>query len=161
MVIFTAKLSKGKLISIVAAAAALLLLIIFLANRPSGKDIAETAGKKLESPESRVEFLASLGYTVSSEPVRTQEVQIPKEFTEVYEQYNAVQKSQGYDLEKFQGKNVMQYVYLVENYPENSGETASPGEPVYATLLLYKNKLIGGDLSRSGQQGFLRPLTAA
>ena len=153
MVILTAKLSKGKLIGIVAAAAALLLLIIFLANRPGGQDIAETAGKKLETPESRVELLASLGYTVSPEPVRTQEVQIPKEFSEVYEQYNTVQKSQGYDLTQYQGKNVMQYVYLVENYPEESSD------PVYATLLLYKNKLIGGDLSRSGKDGFLRPLS--
>lgn len=155
MVIFTAKLSKGKLIGIVAAAAALLLLVIFLANRPGSEAIAETAGKKLESPESRVEFLANLGYTVSAEPVRTQEVQIPKEFSPVYQQYNAVQQSQGYDLTKFQGKNVMQYVYLVENYPEEGSD------PVYATLLLYKNKLIGGDLSRGGANGFLRPLTAA
>lgn len=153
MVILTAKLSKGKLIGIVAAAAALLLLIIFLANRPGSEAITETAGKKLETPESRVELLASLGYTVSPEPVRTQEVQIPKEFSDVYEQYNAVQKSQGYDLTKFQGKNVMQYVYLVENYPEEGSD------PVYATLLLYKNKLIGGDLSRGGKDGFLRPLS--
>ncbi len=153
MVIFTAKLSKGKLIGIVAAAAALLLLIIFLANRPGSEAIAETAGKKLETPESRVELLTSLGYTVSPEPIRTQEVQIPKEFSDVYEQYNAVQKSQGYDLTKYQGKNVMQYVYLVENYPDGGSD------PVYATLLLYKNKLIGGDLSRSGKDGFLRPLS--
>lgn len=152
MVILTAKLSKGKLISIICAAAAILLLIIILANRSSAADTAETAGKKMETPESRVEFLASCGYTVSQEPVRTQEVQIPKEFNEVYEQYNTIQKSQGFDLTKYQGKNVMQYVYVVENYPgENS-------DPVYATLLLYKNKLIGGDISRGGSEGFLRPL---
>ena len=39
MVILTAKLSKGKLIGIVAAAAALVLLIIFLANRGTGTAI--------------------------------------------------------------------------------------------------------------------------
>jgi hypothetical protein len=48
----------------------------------------------------------------------------------------------------------MQYVYLVEDYPDE-------GEPVYATLLLYKNKLIGGDLSRGGTDGFLKPLLSA
>lgn len=84
--------------------------------------------------------------------MRTQEVRIPKEFNEVYQQYNAIQTSQGFDLTKYQGKNVMQYVYLVENYPEENSD------PVYATLLLYKNKLIGGDLSRGGAEGFLRPL---
>lgn len=152
MVILTAKLSKGKLIGIVCAAAAVLLLIILLANRSGGEALAETAGKKMETPQSRVEFLASCGYTVSQEPIRTQEVQIPKEFSEVYEQYNAIQKTQGFDLSRYQGKNVMQYVYLVENYPEEGSD------PVYATLLLYKNKLIGGDISRGGAEGFLRPL---
>jgi hypothetical protein len=46
----------------------------------------------------------------------------------------------------------MQYVYLIENWPE------ADSEPVYASLLLYKNKLIGCDLSRGGQDGFLRAL---
>ena len=72
MVILTAKLSKGKLISIICAAAALLVLIIVLANRSGAADVTETAAKKMETPESRVEFLASCGYTVSQEPIRTQ-----------------------------------------------------------------------------------------
>ncbi len=152
MVILTAKLSKPKLIGIVCAAAAVLIFIIVLANRGSAADLQETAGKKLETPESRVEFLTSAGYTVAQEPVRTQEVRIPEEFNEVYTQYNAIQQSQGFDLTKYQGKTIMQYVYQVENYPGESSE------PVYATLLLYKNKLIGADLSRGGTEGFLRPL---
>ena len=45
MVILTAKLSKGKLIGIVAAAAALLFLIIFLANRGTGTAIAPAAAE--------------------------------------------------------------------------------------------------------------------
>ena len=152
MVIFTAKLSKPKLIGIVAAAAAVILFIVFLANRGTGTELEPAAGTKLSTPESRVEFLSTLGYTVSQEPVRTQEVQIPKEFTEVYEQYNTLQQSQGFDLTKYQGKRVMQYVYRIENWPEENSE------PVYATLLIYKNKLIGGELTRGGENGFLRPL---
>ena len=152
MVIFTAKLSKPKLIGILVAAAAVILFIIFLANRGTGTELEPAAGTKLSTPESRVEFLSHLGYTVSSEPVRTQEVQIPKEFTEVYEQYNALQLSQGFDLSKYKGKRIMQYVYRIENWPEENSE------PVYATLLTYKNKLIGGELSRGGADGFLRPL---
>ena len=49
----------------------------------------------------------------------------------------------------------MQYVYQVENYPGDNGD------PVWATMLLYKNKLIGADLSRGGAESFLRPLLAA
>lgn len=152
MVIFTAKLNKPKLIGILVAAAAVILIIIFLANRGTGTELTPAAGTKLSTPESRVEYLSSLGYTVSPDPVRTQEVQIPDEFTQVYDQYNALQQSQGFDLTKYKGKRVMQYVYLVENWPEENSE------PVYATLLTYKNKLIAGELSRGGSDGFLRPL---
>lgn len=155
MFIFTAKLSKFKLLAIAGAAVLVVLLVVILANRSSAADITQTAAAKLETPESRVEYLAQLGYTVAQDPVKTQEVRIPKEFNEVYEQYNTLQKTQGFDLTKYRGKGVMQYVYQVENYPDG-GE-----EPVYATLLLYKGKLIGGDLSRGGADGFLRPLMTA
>lgn len=155
MFIFTAKLSKAKLIGIISAAAALILFIIFLSNRGTGITMEPTAAAKLATPESRVSFLASAGYTVSSEPVRTQEVQIPETFSQVYEQYNQLQLSQGFDLTKYQGKRVMQYVYLIENWPEESSE------PVYATLLICKNRLIGADIARGGEDGFLRPLLGA
>lgn len=151
MFIYTAKLSKGKMAIVAAIAAAVILLMILLMNRGTGTSM-ETAAPKLSTPEARVEYLASCGYTVSPEPLRTQEVLIPKEFTEVYDQYNALQQSQGFDLLKYRGKKVMQYVYAIENWPEENAD------PVYATLLVYKNKLIGGDISRGGEDGFLRPL---
>lgn len=152
MVIFTAKVNKPKLIAILVAAAAIILFVIFLSNRGTGTDLTPAAGPKLSTPEDRVAYLSSQGYQVTQDPVKTQEVLIPKEFTEVYTQYNALQQSQGFDLTKYRGKRVMQYVYLVETDSQESGD------PVYATLLIYKNKLIGGDLSRSGTEGFLRPL---
>ena len=152
MLIVTAKLSKGKLIGIVAAAAALLILIIFLANRGTGTSMEAAGPGKLSTPERRVEYLASLGYTVETEPVRTQEVLIPKEWNEVYEQYAAIQSSQGFKLTKYKGKRVMQYVYQVTNWSEPDSE------PVYATLVCYKDRLIAGELTRGGEDGFLRPL---
>lgn len=151
MFIYTAKLSKGKMAIVAAIAATVILLMIFLMNRGTGTSM-ETAAPKLSTPESRVEFLSSCGYTVSPQPIRTQEVLIPKEFTEVYDQYNTLQQSQGFDLTKHRGKKVMQYVYTIENWPEENSD------PVYATLLVYKNKLIGADISRGGEDGFLRPL---
>lgn len=153
MVIFTAKLNRKKLIAIAAAAVAIILFVIVLSNRGTGTTITETAAQKLSTPEARVEYLASVGYTVAPEPVRTQEVGIPEEFSEVYDRYNAMQMAQGFDLTKYRGKRVMQYVYQIENWPQD-GDT----EPVYATLLLYKDKLIAGEISRGGENGFLRPL---
>ena len=60
----------------------------------------------------------------------------------------------GYDLSKYAGKTVMRYVYKITNYP---GAT----DPVYATLLVYKNQIIGGDITNTAAkgvvQGFQKP----
>ena len=85
-------------------------------------------------------------------------MKIPAQGSQVFARYNNLQKSQGYDLSKFAGKKVMRYVYKINNYP---GAT----EPVYATLLIYKNEIVGGDVTDSaanGQiRGFKMPETAA
>jgi hypothetical protein len=43
----------------------------------------------------------------------------------------------------------MRFVYKINNYP---GAT----EPVYATLLVYKNRIIGGDITDTSAQGQVR-----
>lgn len=155
MFIYTAKLSKWKLLGILCGAVILVLLIGLLAGRAGQPGTQAVSGTKLVSPEDRTAYLTGCGYSVSQAPERVQEVRIPEEFNEVYEQYNSLQKSQGFDLEKYRGKTVMQYVYQVENYPHDNGD------PVYATLLIYRNKLIGADLGRGGTESFLRPLLSA
>ena len=47
----------------------------------------------------------------------------------------------------------MRYVYKVENYPGATG-------PVYATLLVYKNKVIGGDITDTSPGGKIMGLNA-
>ena len=67
---------------------------------------------------------------------------------------NELQKSAGYDLSQYAGKTVMRYVYKVNNFP---GAT----EPVYATLLVYKNQVIGGDITNTAASGTMQALTKA
>jgi hypothetical protein len=43
----------------------------------------------------------------------------------------------------------MRYVYKINNFP---GAT----EPVYATLLVYKNKVIGGDITDTSAKGVIQ-----
>ena len=45
----------------------------------------------------------------------------------------------------------MRYVYKVTNYP---GAT----EPVYATLLIYKDQVIGGDITDTAAKGSMQAL---
>ena len=100
----------------------------------------------VSSNDGRVQFLKDFGWDVTTSPVESSQVKIPETSGEVFDRYNALQKTQGYDLSKYAGKSVMRYVYKVNNYPNAT-------EPVYATLLVYKNQIIGGDVTNTSAQG--------
>ncbi len=140
MMIFTAKVSKRKVALAVLAAAALVVVLVLLV-RGSGK--AETPEgvrvTDISSNEDRLAFLSAYGWEAETEPINTQTVHIPEEQNEVLRQYLALQESQGFHLADYAGKDATQYVYQVTNYPDARGE-------VHATLLIYKNRIIGGDV---------------
>ena len=69
----------------------------------------------------------------------------------MYQRYNALQISQGFDLTQYAGKTVTRYVYTVENYPDAQ-------EPVYATLLVYQDQVIGGDVTDTSAGGVVQGL---
>ena len=140
MMVLTAKVDFKKLIIILAAAAALILALLLLVG--GKEETAQTAAPSLSGNDGRVQFLKDLGWEVAASPVESTQVRIPEETSEVFDRYNTLQKGQGYDLSQYGGKKVMRFVYKIENYP---GATA----PVYATMLVYKNQLIGGDIRPS------------
>lgn len=153
MMVMTAKVDMKKILLILAAAAALILAFVLITG--SGEtSAAATSAPATPTNDGRVQFLKDFGWDVNNSPKESSHVRIPEESNEVFERYNALQKGQGYDLSAYAGKKVMRYVYTVNNYP---GAT----EPVYATLLVYKNRIIGGDVtdtSAKGQiQGFKMP----
>jgi len=147
MMVMTAKVDMKKIIIALAAAAAVILGLVLLFG--GNDDAAPTAASGVSSNDARVEFLKSFGWEVSTSPAESSQVRIPEETTEVFDRYNALQKSQGYDLSQYAGKNVMRYVYKVNNFP---GAT----EPVYATLLVYKNQVIGGDVTDTAAKGVIQ-----
>ena len=146
--VMTAKVNFRKIIiGLIAAAAVIVALVLLL----GGGNSEPTAAPAVSGNDARVQFLKELGWDVSTSPKESGQVRIPKEAAEVFDRYNALQKSQGYDLMQFAGKTVMRYVYQVNNYP---GAT----EPVYATLLVYKNQIIGGDITDTAPGGQIRSL---
>ena len=151
MMIMTAKVDMKKIAIALAAVAGVILALILLFG---GKDSSAAATVSLASNEARVEYLKGLGWEVNASPAESGQVRIPKNPTEVYDRYNDLQKSQGFDLTNFAGKTVMRYVYKVTNYP---GAT----EPVYATLLIYKNQIIGGDVTNTAPGGAIQSLLKA
>lgn len=151
MMVMTAKVDKRK-IAIALAAVAVVAVALFLLLRGAGDGGTQTtAAVSMSSNDGRVQFLTDMGWEVAASPVESTQVRIPSASSEVYDRYNDLQKSQGYDLSQYAGKTVMRYVYDVKNYP---GAT----EPVYATLLVYKNQVIGGDVTDTAATGVIRGL---
>ena len=146
MMVMTAKVDLKKIMLVLAAIAALIVSAILLLG--DGGDTA-TSAAAVSNNDARVQFLKDFGWDVTTSPAETGQVRIPEETSEVFDRYNALQKSQGYDLTEYAGKKVMRYVYKVNNFP---GAT----EPVYATLLVYKNKIIGGDVTDTAAKGQIR-----
>ena len=68
-----------------------------------------------------------------------------------YDDYLALQKSQGFDLTAYAGKTVKRYTYAVSNYP-------GLRQDVWACLLVYKKTIIGGEVFCSQGDGFTQGL---
>lgn len=147
MMVMTAKVDMKKVILALAAVAAVVLALIMLLG--GGSDTTQTAAPAPGSNDSRVSFLTGYGWDVTTSPTESGQVKIPTESSAVFDRYNALQKSQGYDLTQFAGKNVMRYVYKINNCPGATG-------PVYATVLVYKNEIIGGDVTDTSVGGRIR-----
>lgn len=147
MLVMTAKVDKKKIAMVVGAIVAVITAIVFLF---SGRGSVSTIGSNtVTSNDDRVQFLSGFGWEVVSSPAETSQVRIPANSSEVFDRYNALQKSMGYDLSAYQGKTVMRYVYKIKNYP---GAT----EPVYATILISSNQVIGGDITDTSATGVIQ-----
>lgn len=154
MMFMTAKVDIKKVALIFGGIAGVIIALILMLR---GGGTEATSAAAVSDNDARVRFLQGFGWDVTNSPTESNQVRIPEESSEVFDRYNRLQKRSGYDLSQYGGKNVMRYVYRINNYP---GAT----EPVYATLLVYKNQIIGGDVTNTaakGQvQGFTMPSAA-
>jgi hypothetical protein len=106
----------------------------------AGQAVSASAEVKgIRDNDDRLSYLTGLGWTVSGEPIATEELLVPDTFDESYADYLALPSEQGFDLTRYHGKRVKRYTYEITNYP--SGETG-----VQISLLMYKNTVIGGEV---------------
>ena len=156
MFIVTAKVPRRKLALSTALAALVCCCVL-------GLHVSDTAvhpvaaptvpnPKGVKSNQDRVDYLAGYGWEVAQEPLSTQELVIPAEFDESYQDYLALQSDQGFDLKDYAKKRVKRYTYEVTNYP--TGEKG-----VLANLLIYKNTVVGGEILSPQLDGFMHGLT--
>ena len=151
MVMITAKISKRKILIVLAlliAAAVILLTCLKKAGTPEPSPDTTEQVTEVGTNEARIAFLEQFGWQVQPEPVQTQQVRVPDDPSEVFLRYNDLQISQGYNLLDYSGKTLTRYVYQITNYPGTDGV-------YFATLLIYADNVVGGDVASSRQNGVM------
>jgi len=152
MFVYSVRASSIRFFGIVTVS--VLALITLVALIPTYEPVAAAALSesisydKIKTNEDRIGFLSQFGWQVSSEPEEETTVTIPAEFDKVFLGYNELQKRQGLNLSKYKRKEVTRYTYTVTNYPGYDGK-------VYANILVYRNKVIGGDICSADVNGFI------
>ena len=101
--------------------------------------------------EGRIAFIKQFGYEVSEAPISESSFSMPTSFDRIITDYNELQRRQGLDLSKYGGKKVTRYTYEVKNYEGYEGT-------VYANLFVYRDRVIGCDISSADPTGFVEPL---
>ena len=147
MIIVTAHIPKKKLLAggitaLCCCAAVVIALILTL----SGQAVTASAEvKHIRTNDDRLAYLSGLGWEVSLQPIATEELLIPQQFDDSYADYLKLQEDQGFDLTRYCGKRIKRYTYQITNYPAQD-------EPMQIALLIYKNRVIGGQIqSASGR----------
>ena len=172
MFIYSFKASSIKFFAVICVAlAALIALIAFVpayaggeAAQPSGGvavDVPEAESgvavtyryDKVKTADDAAAFLSQFGWLVDAGSAETREVTIPAEFDKVFAGYNELQKSQGLDLSKYKKKAVTRHTFTITNYSERV--PAAPKGTVYANVLVYRGRVIGGDICSADVNGFI------
>ncbi len=150
MFVCSFKLNKTRLLSGVAAICLTLTLVFLMLPDPSDTTAAGQE-KSAKNQQEMVLYLDSVGYTVTPEALAIEQVSIPETFDQKYEEYNEMQKPAGFDLKKYAGKTLQKYTFKVLNYQDAKIE-------VVANLLIYDDKIVGGDVSSTDIGGFCKGL---
>ena len=156
MFIYSLRATTVKLVGVICVALTVLITLIAfvptyaISTQPSEGVDAQVSYNydKVKSAEDAAAFLSQFGWTVNAEPTEVKTVTIPAEFDKVFSAYNELQKEQGLNLSKYKNKEVTRYTFTVTNYPGYDGT-------VYANVLVYRNRVIGGDICSADVTGFV------
>ena len=146
MFVWTLKFDRKKAAFEIAMAALVLIGIIMLAGIDRDAP-GETKTCDASTESGREEYLESLGWKVEMPAVSEENVLIPKTFSDVFNKYNELQLSQGFDLSKYSGKELKLYTYKVTNHEST--------DTVLAELYVYKGDVVGGDIHSAALDGFM------
>lgn len=146
------KISKKLVILFGIIIAVAVIITSIVAARKNNSDTVNYDGGsysvRAESISEMTGFLEQFGWKVNPNPIDVNTVIIPSEFNDTYESYNEIQKQQGLDLSDYKGEECKKYSFEITNYPDNDN--------VNATLIVLNGRVIGGDISETVMDGFMR-----
>lgn len=153
MFIVTARVPRRRLlagaVTVLCCCLAVATALVLTLGRRAVTTAAEASN--IRSNEDRIAYLNELGWQVSETPITIEELLIPESFDASYNDYLALQSEQGFDLTRYCGKRIKRYIYEITNYPDGT-------EGVQAALLVYRNRVIGGQL-QAPDGSFVLPLS--
>lgn len=132
---------------LIALFAAILISILICGQLYAVGDINLNA----DTNAKRIAFIKSLGVIPDEQSVSSKKTVIPESFSDVYLNYNEVQKSAGYDLTAYKGCEATVFTYDISTPKGYSGNCA-------VHLIVYKGRIVGGDISSTELGGFMLPL---
>lgn len=147
---FSVKKVPRKFLFLIIVAVIAVILLTFAESMAQGSAESKAvigADASLKSDE-YVSFLARYGWEIKDEKADELEIKLPENPDKVISRYNELQLSQGFDLTPYFGKTVKRISYKITNYPDTD-------EDVYANLIIYDGKIIGGDICTRRLGGFM------
>ena len=161
MFIYTVRASGIKFFGIL-----LLTFAVLLGLTIGGGAVTVSAGNSsqinfsgIKTEEDRIAFLSSFGVKTTEKSIEEVAFVMPENFDRVMLGYNEIQKAQGFDLSRYAKKKVTRFTYEVTNYNELQPEDEEEYQGnVYANILIYRNRVIGADISSADPAGFVEAL---
>ncbi len=151
---FVVSMSSSKLkkiFGVVFALALVSLVTAFFVNSQRTVTVKKASIHTAETADERLKFISGFGWIVDEDPVEVRQIAIPQEFDDVYNNYNEIQLSQGYDLTKYAGRSAKRWTYVIRNYPDVSSDE----DYVRINLIVCDGKIIGGDVCSIKLDGFM------
>lgn len=161
MFVFSLKAGRVKVLcaSLLAVAAAFATVTLFPKGTESLAVSVDVRGEKIrfdgmKSADDLKKFAENLGFSVESAPTEVVETAVPAAFDKTMRAYNALQKAMGFDLSPYRNKTVERTTFRVTGLPDHA--SLASGETLL-TLIVFKDRIIGGDLYTRGEDGDVKP----
>lgn len=148
MFVWSMKMKKRRVLMLLVL---LLLAVAVVLYFVMGKPKENGSETKFTGTTDLVTYVESFGWDIEPLPCEEVEVTVPVEFDEVYLNYNEIQKRQGFDLTKYQGKRVRRTTFVLLNYPGYP-------ENMRADVLTCGDRIVGADICSLEIRGFMHGL---